>query len=68
VKKFKTRYFLDITFHKPKRIDLYPIWQGEISKKSEIKCQLVQNVVLSHTDVDKLSEVEVNIFDNLSFL
>jgi hypothetical protein len=25
-------------------------------------------VVLNHTDVDKLLEVEVKIFDNLSFL
>jgi hypothetical protein len=65
VKIFKTRYFLDIAFHKPERIDLYPARQGEISKKSEVKCQLVKNVVLSHTDVHKLSEVEVQMFDNL---
>ena len=58
-KHFKFIIFLDITFYKPKRIDLYRIWKEEIGKKFEVKCQHVQNVVLSRINVKKLSEEEV---------
>lgn len=47
---------LDIAFYKPKRADLYRIWEEEIGKQSDVKCQHVQTVVLGHINIAKLSE------------
>jgi hypothetical protein len=57
-------YYSYITFYKPKRMDLYWIWQEEIGKKSWVKNQHVQNVGLSDITVEKLSEEEL-ILDTL---
>jgi hypothetical protein len=59
VKTFQIYYFFRYYILQPKRTDLYGIWQEEIGIKSEVQCQHVQNVVLSHINVEKLSEEEV---------
>ena len=59
---------LDTKFYKTKRIDLYRIWQKDIGKKFEFKCQLEKNAMLCVINVENLSGRKGKILKNLSIV